>query len=207
MNWTSRRTSPLEKFSSSGQRGMRAWICSAKALASPRCSRWASCCETWGGRGAAASAMARPLCPIRLSGGRAPVPHRLGEHLEERDGGVPAEATVGDALPEDERLSGHEVLPALDEVRLDHGADEATIAFGYLSGDVPRHFRLALVFLGGVRVRAVDHHPLGELRAGELLAGGRDGRGVVVGRLSAAQDDVAVVVAASVHDRHLPALV
>ena len=49
--------------------------------------------------------------------------------------------------------------------------------------------------------------PLRELRLGELGAGAGDARRVVVRALAAAQDDVAVVVAARLHDRHLPGLV
>src|SRR3954471_20219659 len=159
MNVAKRRTSAAEKFSSSRQRGMSAWICSANLVASPRCSRCESCC----GR----SAMANRLCRIRLacaapgsSAGLAPLLDSVGQRRQQAYRVVPAEAAVGDALPECERLSRRDVLAARDEVGLDHHADDALLARADLRADVGGHRGLALVILGGVGVRAVDHQAL-----------------------------------------------
>src|SRR5262245_25767205 len=195
MKCASRRTSPCEKFSSSGHLGISAWIRVAKRMASPWYSRPAS----W--------RAGSPMCPALCTELFSALPHRLGEAREQRRRVAPAEAGVGDALAELEPPAGFEVLAAFDEVRLDHHADDAPLAGGELRADVASHVDLALVLLGRVGVRAVDHQPLLQPGLGELLAGGRDTRRVVVRVLAAAQDDVAVVVAPRLDDRDLAALV
>ncbi len=104
-------------------------------------------------------------------------------------------------------LPGTQVLSSLDQVRLDHHADQAVLALRDLLADVDADLALAAVVLAAVGVRAVDHQALRQPRAGELAAGGLDARRVVVRLRAAAQDDVAVVVAARLDDRHLAALV
>jgi hypothetical protein len=54
---------------------------------------------------------------------------------------------------------------------------------------------------------AVHHQRGGQLGGLQVLAGGGHAGGVVVGRLAAAQDDVAVLVAVGLHDGHLAVLV
>src|SRR5262245_11472397 len=195
MNCASSRTSPCEKFSSSGHFGISAWMRCAKRMASPWYSRPAS------------SRAGSPMCPALCTELFSALPHCLSEAREQRGRIAPPETGIGDALPELEPLAGLELLAAFDQVRFDHRADDAPLAGGDLRADVACDVHLALVLLGGVGVRAVDHQPLLELRPGELLAGGRDARRVVVRALAAAQDDVAIVVAARLHDRDLPALV
>ena len=92
-------------------------------------------------------------------------------------------------------------------MRLDHDADDAPLAARELRRDVAGHVDLAPVLLAGVGVRAVDHQALGQPGARELGAGRLHARRVVVGLAPAAQDDVAVLVAARLDDRHLAALV
>src|SRR5262245_54315701 len=104
-------------------------------------------------------------------GAAPPLLHRVGEDLEHLGRVAPAEAWVGDALAEDELLAGNQLLASLDEVRLDHDADDAARAAGDLRADRARDLDLSLVLLGRVGVRAVDHQPAGKLRLGELLAG------------------------------------
>src|SRR3970282_714777 len=94
---------------------------------------------------------------------------------------LPAEAGVGDALAELERPTGGRLLAALDEVRFDHRADDAALVAGDLVRDVASDLDLALVVLRGVGVRAVDHQPLGEPSARQLLTGPLHARRVVVG--------------------------
>src|SRR3954471_1572271 len=154
MKCASIRTSALEKFSSSAHLGISAWICEANFIASPRRSRCESCC------GGTRSAMARALCRIgsdlrdaSLQG--APALHRASQRVEQLHRGFPAEAAVGDALAECQRLAGLELLASLDEVRLDHQPDDAPLALSQLSGDVARHLDLLLVLLGRIGVRAV----------------------------------------------------
>src|SRR5262249_47272333 len=92
------------------------------------------------------------------------------------------------------------------QMALDHHAENARIATGDLSRDVARDIDLPFVPLPAVGVRAVDHEPRGETRDGELAAGRLDASRIVIGRLSAAQDDVAILVAGGVHDRGMSAL-
>ena len=69
------------------------------------------------------------------------------------------------------------------------------------AGHVVRHRDLALVLLAAVAVRDVDHHLLAQAGGAQRLAARGHVGGVVVRRLAAAQDDVAVVVAARLEDR------
>src|SRR5687768_7745044 len=120
---------------------------------------------------------------------------------------VPAEAGVGDALAESERASRLEVLPAFDEMRFHHYPDDAPLAACNLAAEIGGNGRLAPIVLGRVGVRAIDHQPLGQPGARQLLARRLYRRRFVVRALAAAQDDVAVVVAPRLDDRHLAALV
>ncbi|MPM53902.1 hypothetical protein SDC9_100672 [bioreactor metagenome] len=63
------------------------------------------------------------------------------------------------------------------------------------------------MLLAGVGVAAIDHQRGLQARRFQVLAGGGDVASVVVRRLATAQDDVAVLVAAGVHDGHLAVLV
>ena len=68
--------------------------------------------------------------------------------------------------PYTRRLPGHVVLPALDQVALDHHAeDRATSRAATCSADRRGHVGLPAVVLLAVAVRAVDHHALAAGRA------------------------------------------
>src|SRR4051812_9765014 len=196
MNWVRSLTSPVEKFSSRGHFGMRAWIWLENRVASPSGS---SCARRFD-RDEADLAMRQELC-------LAPRLHALRQRLEQSDGGLPAEAWVGHALPEAQLFPRLEVLAAFHQVRLHHDAENPPLTATELAGDVAGHVHLPLVLLRGVRVRAVDHQALGQLRLLQLLARGAHRSRIVVRLLAAAQDDVAILVAARLHDRHLAALV
>src|SRR3977135_78073 len=102
MKCASMRTSAAEKFSSSAHFGIRAWICGANLIASPRRSRCASCGGVCVGR----SDIGESIMPNpRLLEG-APALHRPRERLEQLDRRIPAQAGIGNALPEYERLAG-----------------------------------------------------------------------------------------------------
>src|ERR1044071_7933541 len=103
MKWASRRTSPGEKFSSSGHFGISEWMRPAKRIASPMYSRPASCC--------AGSAIVSGIMPNFLL---ASFPDRLREAREQRGRIAPPEAGVGDALAEFERLARLELLAPFD---------------------------------------------------------------------------------------------
>ena len=102
-----------------------------------------------------------------------------------------------------QRLAGFDVLAPFLQVALDHHAGDACVASGDLRGHVLRHVDLAAVLLAAVGVREVDHHLRAQARLVQHVAGGLHVGGAVVGRLAAAQDDVAVLVAARLEDRGL----
>src|SRR2546430_632519 len=133
--------------------------------------------------------------------------HCLRQRVEDLHRVVPAEAGVGDALAEAQRLARLQLLAPFHQVRLDHHAHDALPATGGLLGVAGWHGGLAVVPVGAGGVRAADRQPLRQLGALELLAGRLHARRVIVRLLAATQDDVAVVVAARLHDRHLAALV
>ena len=93
-------------------------------------------------------------------------------------------------------LAGRDVLAAFVQVAFDHHAGDAALASGDLCGHVGGHVDLAAVLLGAVGVRKINHHLLAQPGLGQKLAGGLHVGGAVVGRFAAAQDDVAVRVAA-----------
>src|SRR5688572_7327499 len=130
-----------------------------------------------------------PSTPARL--------HRLAQGLQHADRVVPADAGIGDALAVFERgrvvLAGVELLHAAVQVALDHHPEDATRAAGDLCGDVARHVDLALMLLARVGVAAIDHQAARQLGFLDLRARGRDAGRIIVGRLAAAQDHVAVV--------------
>src|SRR5204862_833043 len=178
-----------------------ACIWAANLVASPRYSRCASCC---GRSGIAADyAQTLPLWVVdcrcgssiavvgrRLMRTLAPAPDRGRQRLEHAARIVPAEARVRDALSEEQRLGTFQILAPLHQVRLDHDADDATLAAFQLPTDVARHVHLSAIVLRRVGVRAVDHQPLGKAGARELAACRLDRSSIEVRRLATAQDDV-----------------
>src|SRR5260221_1241367 len=99
------------------------------------------------------------VTPAGLAPPLAPLPHSFGECFEHLYRVVPAEARIGDALAELERLARNKLLAALDQVRFDHRADDALLAAAELRGDIGGDVRLPLALLPRVGVRAGDHRP------------------------------------------------
>ena len=89
---------------------------------------------------------------------------------------------------------------------LDHDPRDAALAAGELRRHVGADVELALVLLAAVGMREVDHHLLAQARRAQHGAGRLDIGGRVVGLLAAAQDQVAVLVAAGLEDRRQPHL-
>src|SRR3954468_19725910 len=100
--------------------------------------------------------MAAPLCRILFQGGSfsgracaAPLPppclYSACERVEQLHRRLPAQARIGDALAELERLARLEVLAAFNEIRLHHHPDDAPLARADLAGNVTRDIHLALV--------------------------------------------------------------
>ena len=162
-----------------------------------------------------------------LVGNGPPFPDSLSQVLEHGHGCLPVDAGVGDADASSEAAGTFDrhLLATLVEVRLDHDADDASLARPDLLGDGLGHERLIAVVLLGVAweagagqlvgrprvrsrprprltVRAVDHDQ-GPLSLNpQLLLGCPDAGGVVIRASAAApQDDEAVLVAARSRDR------
>ena len=151
---------------------------------------------------------ARAHCPIsRRSGGRrrsrlvalpdaaarGPPAASCRSNADRR---VPADAGVGDRLAVVERLAGRQILAAFVEMAFDHHAEDALLAGGHLRGDVvrrPRSGAGTACWLLACEKSIISRGARPASR--EFGAGGLDAGRVVVGRLAAAQDDVAVLVA------------
>ena len=88
-----------------------------------------------------------------------------------------------------------------------HHAEDAVAARRQLSADILHHLDLALVLLARVGVACVHHQAAGQFGGFDLCAGRGHAGSVVVGRLAAAQDDMAVLVAACLDDGDLAVLV
>ena len=94
-----------------------------------------------------------------------------------------------------------DLLVALDQIALDHDAENARFAVGQLAADVFADEQLAAVVLLAVGVAHIDHHPGADAGLLQEAAGVVDGGAVVVGLAAAAtQDDVAVLVAGGLKD-------
>src|SRR5437773_7175637 len=79
---------------------------------------------------------------------------RLSQPLEQRLGLLEREARVGDALAVDRRLTGHVILPPLDEVAFDHRAEDLPRARRDLIADRGGDVGLAMMIFVAVAVRA-----------------------------------------------------
>ncbi len=176
-------------------------------MAADRASRCA------GGRGAGRVSRRRRL-PRRFSGGLiladappATAANRIGELLQHPHRGLPADAAVGDALPVLQRRQVcRERLLALDQMALQHDAENVAAARGDLCTDLGRHLRLAPIVAAAVGMAAVDHHPAGQIGRlqrghGCFHAGGIEIRP----RVAAPQDEVAIGIAGR-GDHHGPAV-
>src|SRR5690606_3824358 len=104
---------------------------------------------------------AAPAGRASVALGESSLSHGVGELLEHRDGVLPAHAGIRDALAVHERLARLEILPAGDEMALDHQAEDPVVPSGDLAGDVLDHADLVLVLLAAVAVAGVDHQPAG----------------------------------------------
>jgi hypothetical protein len=97
-----------------------------------------------------------------------------------------------------ERL--REFLAAADEIALQHRADDGLLPGGTLAHDLAEDIWHAAVVLGAVAVAGVDHDRGFQLRGFEAVDGLHDiVRAVVGAAFTAAQDDVAVGIAAGGH--------
>jgi iron complex outermembrane receptor protein len=167
------------------------------------------------------SAAVRPLRPgavrqrdlaVLIGAGRlrvlaqAALAYRGGQALEHVEARFPVDAAVRDRLAVAQFLARDQVLAAADQVRFHHHADDAVVAVRDLLRDVGAHRDLVFRLLAAVGVRRVDHQAARQAVGAQRLAGFFDAGGVVVRRLAAAQDDMAVLVAGSGHDRRVAAL-
>src|SRR5262245_2255866 len=154
---------------------------------------------TWPTRGSPAPASATDLLPAHAHGFR--------EIVEDGQRIVPGEACVGDALAVGERDARADVLAPAHKVALGHDAEDVTRTVGKLGGDVACHGGLPRMILAAVAVRAVDHDPGRQARAGEHLRRLLHVLGVVIrAPVPATKDHVAGVVAARDHDGSQPLL-
>src|SRR5258707_2808416 len=119
----------------------------------------------------------------------------FGETFQHSDAFVPADARIGDALAVRQRAAFLQILAAGDQMRFHHHADNPFVARSNLAADVRAHRNLVLVLLRAVRVARVDHQTRGKTGLADVGACRIDAVRVVVRRLAAAQDDVAVLIA------------
>ena len=107
-----------------------------------------------------------------------------------------ADAGIGDRHTVAQGIAFAQVLAPFVQVAFNHDAGDARVTGCDLPGHVGGHVNLPDVLLAAVGMRKVDHDLFTQAAGGQHLAGGSHMFGVVVGGFAAAQDDVAVVVAA-----------
>ena len=105
-----------------------------------------------------------------------------------------------------ERMSGNQILPSSLQVALEHHTDDSRVSSLELTANVSGDRNLVKVILQAVAVRAVDHDARLESSFADFTRGRVDARGVKIGRLAAAQNHVAVVVASGADNRAVTAL-
>src|ERR1019366_9893207 len=90
------------------------------------------------------SEIARPKFQIPTLGHAVPCPYRARQAVEYLDGGVPADAAVGDRLTVDQGAGGisTEILAAGDQERFEHHPADCPVAGGDLAGPRRRPPRL-----------------------------------------------------------------
>jgi hypothetical protein len=88
----------------------------------------------------------------------------------------------------------------------EHDAEYAILSRGELTRDILTDFDLLLRIFARVSMAEINHQTLRETRLSERLGCGIDARRIVIRRLAAAQDDMAILVAGGPHDRRMPAL-
>src|SRR5258708_21600912 len=121
--------------------------------------------------------------------------HGLGKGIEQFAAVFPADAGVGNALAVDERLARHQVLAAGFEMAFEHDTEYAVLPRGELTRDILTNFHLILRIFARVSMAEINHQTLRETRLSERFGCGIDARRIVIWRLAAAQDNVAVLVA------------
>src|SRR3970282_2469077 len=87
---------------------------------------------------------------------------RRGQIVEQRHALSPADATVGHALPVDQRLPRNEILASGLQMRLDHQTEDVFVSRAELARYLGCDLDLAHRILVAVRVAAIDHEPLRE---------------------------------------------
>ena len=131
---------------------------------------------------------------FRLLETAAAIADGVSQIIEQNDRVVPAETGVRDALAVDEGLVGFDLLVAFDEVRLDHDADDRTVAAGNLLADVVDHIDLFAADFVGIAVGSVNHYDFAVAVGLEHFTGFGNALGVVIGLFSASENDVTVFV-------------
>src|SRR3989338_4372403 len=102
-----------------------------------------------------AAAKAFEVRELQLGSRAAAGAHALGELAEDRDGRLPADAGVGDALAVAQGGGGAQGPPALPDEALNHDAEDRGLALRELRRDVLRDERLAAVGLVAVALARV----------------------------------------------------
>ena len=87
-----------------------------------------------------------------------------------------------------------------------HDAEDAALSRSDLFGHVLRHLKLLRVVLAAVGVAEIDHQFRRQAGGGQFLSGRVHACRVVIGRFSAAQNDVAVLVAIGGNDGRVATL-
>ena len=122
-----------------------------------------------------------------------PLLDSAGECTQEHLSFGPVDASIGDALSMDNRLSVDQRLRSSDEITFDHDAHDATIPARELIRHVAAYCALFAVVFTAVRMAGVDHDAWLDAYLFHLLSSRSHGLGIVVrGLPAAAQDDVAI---------------
>src|SRR5437763_12392613 len=130
----------------------------------------------------------------------APLAQRVGKRIKQPVALFPTEAGIRDAQTVDQLLPRHQVLTAGFEVAFDHHTEDSSIAAGDLRRHLTSHLDLFLRIFAAVAMAEVDHDPRWYAGFGQTLGRGIHRRVVVIGLLSAPQDNVAILVAGSRYD-------
>src|SRR3569833_2012373 len=181
----------------------------------PRCVARESCCRSSNGSEASRQAACMPHRRKRTCGCRlllirildmTALPDRCRQSFEHAQTFLPADAAVGNRLSVGQLLAGDLILTPFYQMRFSHDADDARVAVCDLTTDLGAYRHLVFRLLRTVGMRGIDHHPRSQASCRDFLACRIDAGGVIVRRLAATQNDVAILVAAGRNDGRVAAL-
>lgn len=129
--------------------------------------------------------------------------YRCRQLTKQRIGIFPANTGVSNAFTVGQRLTAFQTLVSFYQMTLDHHANNRFFTARYLLTDIGANLHLLLKLLTGVGMAEIDHDLRRQSRFDEAFFHLSNMLRAIVWRFTAAQNDMAVAVAAGIHNRRM----